>query len=76
MSADLRSKWLNEFLLWEKLRGLQFDRAIMPHDAVDSKMRVIVAADAAQPAMVIGSWGGFRKLDGSWSCQLILGRAL
>ena len=76
MSADLRSKWLKEFLLWEKLRGLQFDRAIMPHDAVDSKMRVIVAADAAQPAMVIGSWGGFRKLDGSWSCQLILGRAL
>ena len=48
----------------------------MPHDAANSKMRIIVASDAAEPAMVIGAWGGFRRLNGTWSCQLILGRAL
>ena len=76
MPLDLRNKWLAEFMLWEKLRGIQFSRAIMPSDATDSKMRVIIAADSANPAMVIGAWGGFRKSDGTWSCQLILGRAL
>ena len=76
MPQDLRDKWLIQFMLWEKLRGLQFNRAIMPHDAADSKMRIIVASDAAEPAMVIGAWGGFRRLNGTWSCQLILGRAL
>ena len=76
MPSDLRNRWLKEFLLWEQLRGIQFGRAIMPEDATDSKMRVIVAADSANPAMVIGSWGGFKKTDGTWSCQLMLGRAL
>jgi hypothetical protein len=75
MPSDLWSKWLKEFILWEQLRGIQFSRAIMPHDAIDTK-RVIVAADSANPAMMIGSWGGFRKTDESWSCQLMLGRAL
>ena len=76
MPSDLRNKWLKQFLLWEQLRGIQFDRAMMPEDAIDSKMRLIVAADSANPAMVIGSWAGFRRSGGTWSCQLILGRAL
>jgi hypothetical protein len=57
ISSDLRNKWLTQFLLWEKLRGVQFSRAMMPIDAIDSKMRLIVAADAAKP-MIVGSWVG------------------
>ena len=76
MTDDLEKQWLKEFLLWEKLRGIQFNRAIMPDDAIDTKMRLIIAADSANPAMVAGSWAGFRKADGTWSCQLLLGRAL
>ena len=76
MPADLRNKWLDEFMLWETLKGVQFNRAIMPPDAINTKMRIIGASDAANPAMVVGSLGGFKKLDGSWSCQLMLGRAL
>ena len=48
----------------------------MPDDAVDSKIRVIVAVDAANPAMIVGGWAGFRKADSTFSCQLMLGRAL
>ena len=45
MPPDLRNKWLEEFLLWEKLRGVQFSRAIMPQDALNTKMRMITAGD-------------------------------
>ena len=76
MVPDLRNKGLKQFLLWEQLRGIQFNRALMPEDAVDSKLRLIVAVDAANPAIVAGSWAGFRRVDGSYSCQLLLGRAL
>ena len=45
LPAQLRSKWLSQFMLWEKLRGLKFDRAVMPEDAIDSKLRLIILAD-------------------------------
>ena len=44
MPENLRDKWLKQFLLWEKLRGLKFNRAVMPDDAVDSNMRLILCA--------------------------------
>ena len=76
MMDPLRNKWLEQFMLWEQLRGIQFHRAIMPTDAVDSKMRLTVCGDAAKPAMSVGGWGGFKKVNGTWSCQLMLGRAM
>ena len=39
-------------------------------------MRIITGVDAALDAMIIGCWGGFKLIDGSWSCQLVLGRGL
>ena len=56
------------------LRGLRFSRPVMPADAVDSRMRLLAGADAADPVIMVGTWGGFRRRNGSWSCQLILGR--
>ena len=76
MPPDLRHKWLHEFLLWEQLRGLQFSRAVMPDDALDSKLRVIVSVDAASQAITLGAWGGFLKSNGTYSCQLMIGRSL
>ena len=46
----------------------------MPQNKVDTKMRLITGVDAALDAMIIGCWGGFKQMDGSWSCQLVLGR--
>ena len=48
----------------------------MPEDAVDSKMDIIIAVDAAEIIKMVGAWGRFRRKDGSFSCQLILGRSL
>ena len=76
MPPDLRDKWVAQFLLWEKLRGLHFERAVMPPDAKDNKMRLIVNVDASNKMLVQGCWAGFKKKDGSWSCQHILSRIL
>ena len=76
MPDNLRDKWLKQFLLWEKLRGLKFNRAVMPEDAVDSKMRLILCCDFAQKMQVVGCWGGFRRKSGEWSCQHLLSRNL
>ena len=76
MPSDIRNRWLVQFLLWEKLRGLRFERAVMPIDALDSKMRLIEKVDAANKMMVQGCWGGFRRKSGGWSCQQLLSRTL
>ena len=76
MPPELRQKWVKNFCLIEKLRGLKYTRAIMPAEAVHSKLRVLTGVDAAQESLVMGCWGGFRLTDGSWSNQLILGRSI
>ena len=48
----------------------------MPEDAADTKMNLIIAVDAAESMKVVGGWGRFRLKNGSFSCQLILGRSL
>ena len=76
MQNEFRTKWLTQFLLWEKLRGLRFERAIMPSDAIDGRMRLIVNCDFAKKMLVVGTWAGFKRKSGEWSCQHLLSRNL
>ena len=76
MSQDLRDKWLKEFVFIEKLRGLKYKRAKMTEDAIDSRMRILCGGDAAEEMLILGAWGGFKRIDGSWSCQLLVGKSL
>ena len=74
MPVILRSKWVEIFWRYEMLKGLQFSRPIMPVDAKNTKMRLMSGADAAEPMIMVGSWGGFERDNGEWSCQHLLGR--
>ena len=76
MPPDLRQKWLKNFWLIEKMRGLKYQRAVMPPDAVNTQLRLLTGVDAAKSGLMMGCWGGFRKKDGTWSNKLILGRSL
>ena len=76
MSNELRSKWLKEFSSIEKLRGLNFNRAKMPLNAVDCRMCVMCGGDSAEEVFIIGAWGGFRRYNGDWSSQLLVGKSL
>ena len=76
IGPDLRKKWIHNFLLIEKCRGLKYTRAVMPIDAINCKMRLLTGVDAAMHALVMGCWGGFRRKDNSWSNQLVIGRSI
>ena len=73
---DLRNKWLLAFLKIEGLRGIQFNRPVMPVNAVDRNLRLIGLSDAAKPIIMVGIWGGFLLQDGTFSCRLIIGRSI
>jgi len=64
------------FLTLEKLRGIGFDRPVMPADAVSKDLRLIQLSDAAEPCTMVGVWGGFELPNGNFSCRLIIGRSL
>ena len=73
---ELRSSWVKNFWRLETLRGIKFQRARMPENAVSTEMDMIVAVDAAEQMKVIGAWGRFRLDSGDFSCQLLIGRSL
>ena len=60
----------------EQLKGIKFSRARMPLDAINRQMRMITLVDAAMNIIMIGVWVGFKRKDGSWSCQHLIGRPL
>ena len=74
--SDLRNKWLLAFLRLENLRGIAFDRPVMPKEAISRDLRLIGLSDAAKPVIMVGVWGGFELPDGSFSCRLIIGRSI
>ena len=77
VSDQLRSKWIGNFLMLEKLRGLKFCRAKMPANAKNSKMNLIIAGDSAKEFVKIcGVWARFELDDGSFSCQHLISRSL
>ena len=60
--ASARSKWLKNFMLLERLRGMKFQRAMMPSDAVSSRMNLIVAGDVAEANVeMFGAWARFKR---------------
>ena len=74
--AGLRDKWLLEFLKLENLRGIGFDRPVMPREAINTDLRLIGLSDASKSVVMIGVWGGFELPDGSFSCKLIIARSI
>ena len=75
---DIRFKWVQNFWRLEKLKGMKFQRARMPENAVSTDMDLILCVDAAEEIIMIGAWGRFKLKDGQhqFSCQLILGRSM
>ena len=74
---EVRGKWIKNFWMLEKLRGMKFQRAIMPEGAVSTKMNLIIAVDVSEKSVkMAGAWGRFRLQSGLFSCQLVLGRSL
>jgi hypothetical protein len=61
--------------LLEQLRGLGFQRAMMPEVALNNRARAIALMDAALEICMMGVWIGFQIITGGWSCQLHIARS-
>ena len=62
---DCRQKWVANFWTLENLRGLKFQRAVIPKDAISRKMRLMTFTDAARDLIVMVTYAGFERADGS-----------
>ena len=76
ISTELHSKVIKNLWRLYKLKGLKFSRAMVPTDAVDGKLHLLCCVDAADKLKIVGVWARFRRRDGSFSCQLLIGRSL
>ena len=75
VDKNTRNKWVKNFLLIEQLKGIRFNRARMPSNAVDTRMRLITLVDGAKDLVMISTYCGFRLDDSSWSNQHLIGRS-
>ena len=76
LSAELRSQWVKNFWRLQKLKGIQYNRAIIPADAANTELELIAMGDAANDLKICGVWGRFLRKNGEYSCRLIIGRSL
>ena len=76
ISPDLRRLWVKNFWRLHNLRGIPFNRAKIPSDAVNTDMYLIAAVDAANDLKIAGVYARFLRTNGKWSSQLLIGRSL
>ena len=76
VTDEHRTTWVKNFLDLERTKGIKFSRPRMPEDAVDTKMRLIVAVDAAKEIVIVWAGVGFKRTNGKWSSAYLIGRCL
>ena len=71
----LRIEAVQNFIMLEKLRSVHYYRPRIPADAVSEVARIILLVDAAEEVLMVTVYIGFKKKDGSWSCEHLIGRS-
>ena len=72
---DLKTIWLANFKTIRELADVQFNRAIVPEDAVGLDINTIDTGDASRSLICSAIYARFLRKDGSYSCQLIFSRS-
>ena len=73
--SDLKKIWLANFKTIKNLAEVQFDRAIVPEDAVSLDVDTIDTGDASSSLACSAVYVRFKRKNGSYSCQLIFSRS-
>ena len=76
VTQGLRDRWCDNFWRLQKLKGLKFQRARVPVDAVDTNLYLVGCVDAAAQLKIAGVWARFKRKNGEYSSQLVIGRSL
>lgn len=69
------SIWLKNLRDIQSLKSVQFERSIVPLDAPDDSVELIVSSDASKSVAVACVHARVRKSDGSYSCSLVTAKS-
>ena len=71
---ELRELWTSHFEMIGELKHLRYKRAVIPEDAVDLKADVLEFGDASKVLVCVAIYVRFKRKNGQYSCQLVLGK--
>ena len=72
---ELLEVWVANMANIQDLRAVVFKRTVIPEDAADEKIDLLVAVDASQNLGVATIYGRVQRKCGLYSCQLIMARS-
>jgi hypothetical protein len=72
---ELLDKWVRNMEQIQALRGVTFQRTVIPDDAVNTQIKLLVHTDASQNLGVVAIFGWVLRKNGLYSCQLLTGRS-
>ena len=73
--VEFLDTWVENLQEIQELRGLRFNRALIPKNAANTMISLVVSVDASQHIAVACVHARVLLQDGSYSCQLVLGRS-
>jgi hypothetical protein len=72
---ELLDKWVGNMEQIQALRGVTFQRTVIPDDGVNTEIELLVHTDASQNLGVVAIFGLVLRKNGLYSCQLLTGRS-
>ncbi len=72
---ELLDKWVGNMEKIQALRGVTFQRTVIPDDAINTQIELLVHTDAIQNLGVVAIFGRVLRKNGLYSCQLLTGRS-
>ena len=67
--------WVKNLQDIQSLRSIEFERSIIPMDATDNDVELIVSSDASQHIAICCVHARVRREDGSYSCRLVTAKS-
>ena len=68
---DLKAVWIANFQTIQYLPNVRFNRAVVPENAINLDIKTIDTGDASSSLACAVIYARFKKIDGTFSCQLI-----
>ena len=72
---NIRSLWISHFDMINEIKTLKYRRAVVPADAVNFEINTIDFGDASIQMACAEIYVKFKRVNGQYSCQLILSRS-
>jgi len=72
--GELLSTWVDNLEKIQDLRKISFNRTIIPADALNTQVQLIISVDASQDICVAAAHSRILLKDGSYECQLVMAK--